>query len=111
MTVGTLARLLFIKVDKSLRKRNLTDIVSEVGLSIFAGDQPYVEGTPVYEALTKVLKRFNFIIKKVEPKLSKDGADVNLYKMIIDTIGNNKGYSDQNAEFKLNNIGEKSWTL
>lgn len=102
VSVGTLARLLFIKVDKSLKKKKLTDIASEVGLSIFAGDQPYVEGTPVYEALTKVLKRFSFIIKKVEPKLSKDGADVNLYNMIINTVGNNKSYSDQNAEFKLN---------
>lgn len=101
MTVGALARMLFIKVDKSLRKRKLTDIVSEVGLSIFAGDQPYVEGTPVFDALIKVLKRFNFIIKKVESKLSKDGDYVNLCKMILDSVGNNKGYSDQNAEFKL----------
>lgn len=101
VTVGGLARLLCIKVDKSLRKRKLTELVAEVGLSIFAGDQPYVEGTPIYDALTKVLKRFDFILNKVEPKLEKDGVKVNLREMLLNSIGNNKGFSDQNAEFKL----------
>ena len=49
----------------------------------------------------RVFKRFNFIIKKVEPKLSKNGVKIDLTEMIMNTIGNNKGYSDNNAEFKL----------
>ena len=103
MSVGTLSHLLFIRVDKSLRKRKLTDLVSEVGLSIFAGDQPYTENTAFYNALIKVLKRFSFVINKVQPKLSKDGVKIDLNEMLINTVGNNKGFSDNNAEFKLKN--------
>ncbi|MBQ3499214.1 MAG: metallophosphoesterase [Clostridia bacterium] len=100
-TLGALSRLLWIKIDKSLRKKKLTELVGEIGLAIFAGDQPYVEGTPEYDMIFKALKRFSFIIKKFEPKLEKDGIKVNLTEMIINTIGNNKGYSDLNTEFIL----------
>lgn len=101
ITVGGLGRLLFIGVDKSLKKRKLIDLAGDIGLSIFAGDGVYVEGNPVYEAFSKALKRLNFILKKVEPKLSKNGAQVDLREMLLNTIGNNKGYSDNNAEIKL----------
>ncbi len=100
-TVGTLAHLLVIKVDKALAQKKLTDFIQEVGVGIFSGDMSYVKGTPVYDAVTRVLKRFSFVIRKIEPKLSKDGVNVNLEKMLIDTIGNNKGFSDNNAEFRL----------
>ncbi len=101
ITVGGLGRLLFIGVDKSLKKRKLIDLAGDIGLSIFAGDGVYVEGNPVYEAFSKALKRLNFILKKVEPKLSKNGVQVDLREMLLNTIGNNKGYSDNNAEIKL----------
>ncbi len=100
-TLGGLSRVLWIKIDKSLKKKKLTEIVGEIGLAIFAGDQPYVEGTPEYDMIFKALKRFSFIIKKFEPKLEKNGIKVNLTEMIINTIGNNKGYSDLNTEFIL----------
>ena len=100
-TLGAFSRVLWIKIGKSLRKKKLTEIVAEIGLAIFVGDQPYVEGTPEHEMFKKVFKRFSFIIKKFEPKLEKDGIKINLTEMIMNTIGNNKGYSDNNAEFKL----------
>ncbi len=100
-TVGTLSRMLFIRVDKSLRKKKLTELISEIGLCIFAGDQPYRKGTPVYEMISTFLRRFSFVLKKIEPKLEKDGTKVNLTEMLLNTIGNNKGYSDANAEFSL----------
>ena len=100
-TLGTLSKVLWIKIDKSLKKKKLTDLVAEIGLAIFIGDQPYVEGTPEHDMFRRVFKRFNFIIKKVEPKLSKNGIKIDLTEMIMNTIGNNKGYSDNNAEFKL----------
>jgi 3',5'-cyclic AMP phosphodiesterase CpdA len=100
-TLGALSRVLWIRIDKSLRKKKLTELVAEIGLAIFIGDQPYVVGTPEHKMFSKVFKRFSFIIKKFEPKLEKDGIKVNLTEMIMKTIGNNKGYSDNNAEFKL----------
>lgn len=101
ITVGTLGRLLIIKTDKSVRKMKLTDLVVRIGLSIFSGDQPFVKGTPEYDMIYKFLKRFSFVIKKIEPKLEKDGVKVNLQDMILNTIGNNKRFSDSNARFIL----------
>ncbi len=97
ITVGTLGRLLCIGIDKSLKKVKFIDLAGDIGVAIFKGDGEYVEGHPVHTAFSKVLKRFRFIIKKVEPKLG--GA--NLTEMLINTIGNNKGYSDNNAKIGL----------
>lgn len=100
-TVGTLGHLLFIKVDKSIKNKKLTDLIGEVGLAIFTGDMPYVAGTPIHSAFVKALDRFSFILKKVEPKLQKGDVKIDLKEMLLNTIGNNKGYSDNNAEFTL----------
>ena len=101
ITFGTLGRLLFIRVDKSIKKIKFMDLAGEIGIAIFKGDMPYVEGNPVHTAFLKAFKRFRFILKKVEPKLSKNGVDINLTDMLLNTIGNNKGYSDNNTEIKL----------
>ena len=101
ITVGTVERLLFIKRDKALKNKKITELIGEVGVGIFLGDGPHTEGTPVYNFISGILNRFSFVLKKVEPKLSKDGNKVDLRSMLLDTIGNNKGYSDNNAEFTL----------
>lgn len=101
MTVGTLAHMLFFRVDKKLGKKKLAELISEVGISIFKGDLPYVDGTPEHKLISSFLKRFSFVLKKVEPKLEKDGVKINLEEMLLNTIGNNKGFSDANAEFRL----------
>ena len=101
ITVGTVERLLFIKRDKALKKKKLSELVGEIGVGIFLGDGPHIEGTPVYNLISGALKRFSFVIKKVEPKLEKDGVKVDLRSLLLNTIGNNKGFSDNNAEFTL----------
>lgn len=101
ITVGTVKRLFFIKRDKEFDKKKFADFVGEVGLSIFTGDGPYVEGTPGYKFIAGILDRFSFVLKKVEPKLSKNGESFNLRKMLLNTIGNTKSFSDNNAEFTL----------
>ena len=102
ITVGGLGRLLFIKTDKSIRSRKFIDLAGDIGVAIFKGDMPYVAGTPVGDAFSKVFKRLGFVLRKVEPKLSKNGVKVDLTDMLLNTIGNNKGYSDNNTviEFK-----------
>ncbi|MBR2876948.1 MAG: metallophosphoesterase [Clostridia bacterium] len=99
--LGTLSKLLFIKIDKSLKKKKLIDFAGEIGTAIFKGDQPFVKGTPEYDAIFKALKRLDFILKKVEAKLSKNGEKPDLTYMILNSIGNNKGYSDNNAVINL----------
>ncbi len=101
LTVGTVKRLLFIKRDKEFDKKKFTDFVGEVGVSIFMGDGPYVEGTPGYNFLSGILSRASFVLKKIEPKLGKDGIKIDLRSMLLDTIGNSKGFSDNDAEFTL----------
>ena len=101
LTIGSVKRLLFIKRDKEFDKKKFTDFAGEVGLSIFKGDGPYIKGTAGYNFLSGVLGRFSFIIKKVEPKLSKNGIKIDLRDMLLNTVGNNKGFSDNDAEFTL----------
>lgn len=101
ITVGTVERLLFIKRDKALKNKKLSELVGEVGVGIFLGDGPHTEGTPVYNFISGILNRFSFVLKKIEPKLSKNGTKVDLRSILLNTIGNNKGFSDNNAEFKL----------
>ncbi len=101
ITVGGLGRLLFIKVDKSLRNKKLIDLAGEIGVAIFMGDQPYVAGTPVGDAFDKALKKLGYVLKKVEPKLSKNGNKIDLKDMLMNTLGNNKGYSDNDVTMDL----------
>ena len=101
ITVGGFKRLLCIKKDKDFDKKKFSDFVGEVAVSIFSGDMPYVEGTPGYNFIAGILDRFSPVLKKIEPKLSKDSETVELRSMILNTIGNNKSFSDNNAEFKL----------
>lgn len=103
ITVGGLGRLLWIKTDKSIRKTKFIDFAGNIGIAIFKGDMPYGAGTPEGDVIARVLKRFGFIIRKVEPKLSKNGVKVDLTDMLINTISNNKGYSDNNAVMTLGN--------
>ena len=97
----TLARLFFIKIDASLKNALLLDFAGEIATAIFKGDMPYINGTPEYDAISKALKRLGFILKKIEPKLSKNGVEINLTEMLLNTIGNNKGYSDNNTKINL----------
>lgn len=97
----TIARLLFIKIDSSLKDVRLIDFACDLATAIFKGDMPYIKGTPEYDAISKALKRLSFVLKKIEPKLSKNGEKIDLTDMLLNTIGNNKGYSDNNAVINL----------
>lgn len=97
----TIARLLLIRIDSSLKNVKLMDFAGEIATAIFKGDMPYIKGTPQYDAISKALKRLGFILKKIEPKLSKNGVKIDLTDMLLNTIGNNKGYSDNNAVINL----------
>ena len=99
--LGTLAHLLLFPIDRQLGRKKLSCFISEIGVNIFKGDQPYVKGTPEHKLISSFLRRFSFVLKKIEPKLSKDGKKINLEEMLLNTIGNNKPYSDAKAQFTL----------
>ena len=99
--MGALAHILFLKIDKSIRSKKIIDLAGEIGVAIFAGDQPFVEGTPIGDALCKALNRLGFILNIIESKLSKDGRKVDLKTTLLNTVGNNKGFSDNNSRIDL----------
>lgn len=100
-TVGSLSRLLMIKADKEIKDKKLTELIGDIGLCIFKGDMPYTEGTAVYKLFSRIFKRFSFAIKIAEGKLEKDGVKPDLRDMLLNTIGNNKPYKDNDLEIKL----------
>ncbi len=85
--VGTLARLLFIKCDKSIKNVKLLDYAAELVRIIFEGNQGYKEGTPKGDLLVAFLNRIHFILKKIELK-DKSGKKLDLYETLKNSAGN-----------------------
>lgn len=100
-TFAQLGRKLLIRVPKEIKDKKFCDFTGELARDIFKGDQPYVEGTPVYTVIARFLKRFRPVLNIASKKLAKDGIKPDLTSMLLNTIGNNKGWSDNNATIKL----------
>ena len=100
ITVGTTARLLCVKCDKSIKKILLKDYICKLVRNVFSGNQTYKEGTPEGDVFLNVLKRFNFILKKVNVK-TIDGEPADLYDILKNSAGN-YDIDDDNAVLKLN---------
>ena len=100
-TLGQVGRLVCVKAPAEIKDKKFTTFAGEMARDIFKGDQPYVKGTPEYEAVEKVLSRFGFVLKKLAPKLAQDGVVPDLKQMVLDTIGNSKGFSDNDATVSL----------
>ena len=85
--VGTLARLLFIRCDKSVRKIRVLDYATELVRGIFEGNQTFKEGTPKGDVFVTLLKRIRPILKKISVK-GWDGKPADLYDILKNTAGN-----------------------
>jgi hypothetical protein len=97
--VGTMAKLLFIKCDKSIKNMRVLDYAKELVYSAFAGNQTFTEGTPKGDVFLALLKRISFILKKVNVK-GWDGKKADLYDILKNTAGN-YGIDDYNATIIL----------
>ena len=97
--VGTIAKLLFIKCDKSIKDMHMLDYVTDLVRGAFEGNQSYLEGTPKGDVLLRLLKRFGFILKKLDIK-GWDGKKADLYELIKNTAGN-YDIDDYNAVLTL----------
>ena len=97
--VGTLARLLFIKCDKSIRKMRALDYATELVRGAFEGNQSFVEGTPKGDVFLGLLKRLGFVLKKIDIK-GWDGKNADMYDILKNTAGN-YGIDDYNATLTL----------
>lgn len=97
--VGTLAKLLFIKCDKSIKDMRALDYATEVVRGAFEGNQTFVEGTPKGDVWLALLRRLGFVFKKLNVK-GWDGKKADMYELLKHTAGN-YGIDDYNATLIL----------
>lgn len=106
-TLKRLGRLLWFKVDKSIENRLVKDVGIELVRNIFIGNEPYVKGTALYEAMNKLLKRLHFVTHIIEKKMgSKSPVLSDIDAFIFSMIGDEK-QRDYEAVLKIkkNNKG------
>ena len=99
ITVGTTAKLLAVKCDKSIKGMLLKDYICKLVRNVFSGNQTFKEGTPEGDAFLNVLNRFNFIFKKINLK-DNDKNPADLYEILKHSAGN-YAIDDDNAVLKL----------
>lgn len=97
MTLGKLARLLFIRIDPSIRSRSFVEFAIDLVRNAFQGNQPFVEGTPGGDALLKLFRRVRPFVKTLK---GAQGETLDFYELMKHTVGN-YGIDDYNAELKL----------
>lgn len=88
ITLKKLGNILFFKVDKSIENRLVKDVAVEFVRNIFVGDEPYVKGTPMYDAVAKLLKRLHPVTHIIENKLGdKNPMLKNIDGFVLSMIG------------------------
>lgn len=86
-----MGRLLCFKVDKSIGDRLVKDVGVELVRNIFVGDEPYVKGTPMYDAVSKLLKRLHPVTHIIEKKVgAKNPLLSNIDDFVLSMIGDEK---------------------
>lgn len=97
LTLKKLGRLLCFRVDKSIEDRLVKDVGVELVRNIFVGDEPYVKGTPMYEAVAKLLKRLHPVTHIIEKKAGESNpllSDIDSF--VLSMIGD-ENQRDYNA--------------
>ena len=91
LTLKKLGRLLCFKVDKSIENRLVKDVGVELVRNIFVGDEPYIKGTPMYDAMSKLLKRLKPVLKIIEKKVGANNEQLkDLTTFVLSMIGDEK---------------------
>ena len=98
-SVGKVARLLFIKIDPSVKDIPFAELAIDLVRSIFEGDQPFTEGTPKGDAVMGLFKKLRPILNKINIKTTW-GEQADLYEILKHTVGN-YGISDNNCSLRL----------
>lgn len=90
-TLKKLGRLLFFKVDKSIESRLAKDVGIELVRNIFIGNEPYVKGTPIYDTMSKLLKRLRPVTCIIERKMgNKNPVLSDIDNFVLSMIGDEK---------------------
>jgi 3',5'-cyclic AMP phosphodiesterase CpdA len=97
MTVGSVGRLLWIRVDPAIKKTPLVEFMIDLVRTVFEGNQPFTEGTPGGDALLKLFCRVRPFVKTLK---GAQGETLDFYETMKHTVGN-YGIDDYNAVLKL----------
>lgn len=101
-TLKKLGRLLCFKVDKSIENLLAKDVGVELVRNIFIGNEPYVEGTPMYNAMSKLLKRLHPVTHIIEKKAgAKNPILSDIDTFVLSMIGD-KEQRDYDTVLKIN---------
>ena len=101
-TLKKLGRLLCFKVDKSIESKLARNVGIELVRNVFVGNEPYVKGTPMYEAMAKLLKRLHPVTHIVERKMGRKNPVLsNIDSFVLSMIGDEK-QRDYDAVLKIN---------
>ncbi len=97
VTLGTLGKLLCIKIDKSIKDEKFFDFAVDIVRYVFSGNQPFVEGTPKGDAILALFRKIRPFVKTLK---GAQGETLDFYQTMKHTAGN---YStdDYNAVIKL----------
>ncbi|MDE6470228.1 MAG: metallophosphoesterase [Eubacterium sp.] len=101
-TLKKLGRLLCFRVDKSIENMLAKDVGIELVRNIFIGNEPYVKGTPMYNAMEKLLKRLHPVTHIIEKKMGAENpilADIDTF--VLSMIGDEK-QRDYNTVLEIN---------
>ena len=105
-TVKKLCNFLWFNPDKSIGNILIKNLGIELVRNIFVGNEPYVKGTPVYNAMEKLLKRLRPVLHIAENKLSKKNSLLSdLDTFILSMIGDER-QRDWDTVIKINNFKE-----
>lgn len=101
-TLKKLGRLLFFNVDKSIESRLAKEVGIELVRNVFIGNEPYVKGTPMYEAMAKLLKRLRPVTNVISKKMgAKNPVLFDIDTFVLSMIGDEK-QRDYDTVLKIN---------
>lgn len=101
-TLKKLSRLLCFKIDKSIENRLARDVGIELVRNIFVGNEPHVKGTPLYDAMSKLLKRLRPVLKIIERKIGeKNPVFADITDFVLSTMGDER-QRDYEAVIEIN---------
>lgn len=91
LTLRQLGRMMCFRVDPSIGNILVKDLAVELVRNIFVGDEPYVPGTPVYEAMAKFLKRLHPVTRPLGKKLGgNQPALADIDRFVLSMIGDER---------------------
>ena len=98
-TLGGLGRMMFFKVDGSIKKEKVKDFAAELVRMVFEGNMYFAPGTPKGDAFIAFVNRLKPILKKVNAK-GFDNQRADIADLLIKSAYN-YGIDDYNAVLKL----------